>query len=327
MTVGSAVAADSTNGTLKPTAFTGTGGASASIGRIAYESGQVKIKVTPVTALASQVVEVIELDGTGSLSLSVSAATVDAANNTLSWAVVVAAVAQRGQADGALPQRALRPRQLQHLCRAPLRPRQCRQPLRLLPRRLHQRPLPRLPQRQRRRRRPPALPPRRAMRASRLPGATHRTPASPATSTSCGGRALAGGAWKAISDSSASTTSHTVTGLTNGTEYRFHVRAVSAGGTGTAAPNGRALVRFGHAAGACAGRAQRPHRDGGQRQRDARLEQPIGLQHHALRVPDALDGRRLGSVDGHTGQRARPPRPTRSRGCPAARSTGSTCAP
>ncbi len=87
VTVGSAVAADATNGTLKPTAFTGAGGASATIGRIAYESGQVKIKVTPVTALASQVLDVIELDGAGSLSLSVANATVDAANNTLSWAV------------------------------------------------------------------------------------------------------------------------------------------------------------------------------------------------------------------------------------------------
>ncbi len=87
VTVGSAVAADAANGTLKPTAFTGAGGASATIGRVAYESGQVKIKVTPVTALASQVVEVIELDGTGSLSLSVADATVDTANNTLSWTV------------------------------------------------------------------------------------------------------------------------------------------------------------------------------------------------------------------------------------------------
>ncbi len=87
VTVGSAVAADAANGTLKPTAFTGAGGASATIGRIAYESGQVKIKVTPVTALASQVVDVIELDGAGSLSLSVANATVDAANNTLSWTV------------------------------------------------------------------------------------------------------------------------------------------------------------------------------------------------------------------------------------------------
>ncbi len=87
VTVGSAFVADATNGTLKPTAFTGAGGASATIGRIAYESGQVKIKVTPVTALASQVVDVIELDGTGSLSLSVANATVDAANNTLSWTV------------------------------------------------------------------------------------------------------------------------------------------------------------------------------------------------------------------------------------------------
>ena len=87
VTVGSAVAADAANGTLKPTAFTGAGGASATIGRIAYESGQVKIKVTPVTALASQVLDVIELDGAGSLSLSVANATVDAANDTLSWAV------------------------------------------------------------------------------------------------------------------------------------------------------------------------------------------------------------------------------------------------
>ncbi len=87
VTVGNSVAADATNGTLKPTAFTGAGGASAAIGRIAYESGQVKIKVTPVTALTSQVVEVIELDGAGSLSLRVANATVDTANNTLSWSV------------------------------------------------------------------------------------------------------------------------------------------------------------------------------------------------------------------------------------------------
>ena len=87
VTVGSAVAADATNGTLKPRAFTGAGGASASISRIAYESGQVKIGVTPDNALAGQTVDFIELDGTGSLSLSVANATVDAANDTLSWTV------------------------------------------------------------------------------------------------------------------------------------------------------------------------------------------------------------------------------------------------
>ena len=87
VTVGSAVAADAANGTLKPRAFTGAGGASASISRIAYESGQVKIGVTPDNALAGQTVDFIELDGTGSLSLSVANATVDAANDTLSWTV------------------------------------------------------------------------------------------------------------------------------------------------------------------------------------------------------------------------------------------------
>ena len=84
---GSAVAADASNGTLKPRAFTGAGGASASISRIAYQSGQVKIGVTPDNALAGQTVDFIELDGTGSLSLSVASATVDAANDTLSWTV------------------------------------------------------------------------------------------------------------------------------------------------------------------------------------------------------------------------------------------------
>ncbi len=87
VTVGSAVAADAANGTLKPRAFTGAGGASASISRIAYESGQVKVGVTPDNALAGQTVDFIDLDGTGSLSLSVASATVDAVNDTLSWTV------------------------------------------------------------------------------------------------------------------------------------------------------------------------------------------------------------------------------------------------
>ena len=42
--------------------------------------------------------------------------------------------------------------------------------------------------------------------------------------------------WTAIANSGAATTSHTVTGLDNGTEYRFKLRAVSAGGNSGAAP-------------------------------------------------------------------------------------------
>ncbi|WP_446830451.1 fibronectin type III domain-containing protein [Candidatus Foliamicus sp.] len=48
--------------------------------------------------------------------------------------------------------------------------------------------------------------------------------------------------WADIAGSGASTTSHTVTGLTNGTEYVFQVRAVNAGGTG---PASEVVLRLG----------------------------------------------------------------------------------
>ena len=87
VTVGASVVADATNGVLKPASFTGATGSSATIGRISWESGVVKVEVTPDDALAGQVVDFIEIDGTVSLSLKVADATVDAANDTLSWSV------------------------------------------------------------------------------------------------------------------------------------------------------------------------------------------------------------------------------------------------
>ena len=45
------------------------------------------------------------------------------------------------------------------------------------------------------------------------------------------------GPWTFIAGSGASTVSHTFTGLANGKEYRYHLRAVNAGGAGGAAPN------------------------------------------------------------------------------------------
>ena len=45
------------------------------------------------------------------------------------------------------------------------------------------------------------------------------------------------GPWTAIADSDSATTSHTFTGLTNGKEYRYHLRAVNATGNGEVAPN------------------------------------------------------------------------------------------
>ena len=47
------------------------------------------------------------------------------------------------------------------------------------------------------------------------------------------------GAWQRIADSGAATTSHTLSGLTNGAEYRYRLRAVNAAGAGATAPNAK----------------------------------------------------------------------------------------
>ena len=92
VTDGTAVAADSTNGVLKPATFSGANGASVTIERIAWEpgareSGTVKLKLSPHDGIANHIVDFIALDGTVPLSLEVAAATQDAANGTLSWTV------------------------------------------------------------------------------------------------------------------------------------------------------------------------------------------------------------------------------------------------
>ena len=92
VTVGSTVSADGANAVLKPASFTASSGSSASIEGISYESGTgdsgtVEVEVDPHAALDGQIVDVIELDGTVSLSLNVGDATVDETNDTLRWAV------------------------------------------------------------------------------------------------------------------------------------------------------------------------------------------------------------------------------------------------
>ena len=87
VTDSAAVAAATANGVLKPATFGDGDGASATIERIAWESGTVKLKVSPHTGLSGHVVDFIELDGTASLSLYADHATVDDANDTLSWSV------------------------------------------------------------------------------------------------------------------------------------------------------------------------------------------------------------------------------------------------
>ncbi len=87
VTLGITVFADITNGVLKPTSFTDANSESANLRSISYESATVKVEVTPDDALDDHIVDIIELDGTVSLSLDVADATVDSVNDTLSWSV------------------------------------------------------------------------------------------------------------------------------------------------------------------------------------------------------------------------------------------------
>ena len=90
----SPVGADGSNGVLKPASFTDANGASATIESLSYQppggsdqTGTVKLEVDPHTGLTDHVVDFIELDGSVSLSLNLAGATVDSANDTLSWSV------------------------------------------------------------------------------------------------------------------------------------------------------------------------------------------------------------------------------------------------
>ena len=87
VSVGSTVVADSTNGLLKPATFIDGNVGAATIQRIEWQSGMVEIDATPNDALTGHILDFIELDGTVSLSLDVADATVDAANDRLSWSV------------------------------------------------------------------------------------------------------------------------------------------------------------------------------------------------------------------------------------------------
>ena len=72
---------------MKPRSFTGAGGSSATITEVKWESDTVTIEVTPDDALNGHAIDIIELDGSVSLSLNVADATVDSVNDTLSWSV------------------------------------------------------------------------------------------------------------------------------------------------------------------------------------------------------------------------------------------------
>ena len=84
-TIGAAVGADAANGALTPTAFA-VGGVSTTLQTLKWQGGVVTMELSPAASLTGYDMDVIELDGSISLTLSVAAATSNA-GGTLTWDV------------------------------------------------------------------------------------------------------------------------------------------------------------------------------------------------------------------------------------------------
>ena len=83
--VGTAVGADATNGVVEPSGFT-VGGTATTIDTLKWQSGVVTMELSPAASLSGYDMDVIELDGSVSLTLSAASATSNA-GGTLTWAV------------------------------------------------------------------------------------------------------------------------------------------------------------------------------------------------------------------------------------------------
>ena len=87
VTDGDSIAADDNVGVLKPINFTGADGADASLSRLDWATSTVTLTVRPASALLDMALDVVELDGSVSLTLNYSDASVNSASSTLSWDV------------------------------------------------------------------------------------------------------------------------------------------------------------------------------------------------------------------------------------------------
>ena len=83
--IGTAVGADAANGVVEPAGFT-VGGTATTLQALKWESGVVTMELSPAASLSGYDMDVIELDGSTSLTLSVAGATSNA-GGTLTWAV------------------------------------------------------------------------------------------------------------------------------------------------------------------------------------------------------------------------------------------------
>ena len=84
VTDGTAVAADDSNGVLKPASFT-VGGTATEITGLGWSNNEVVLTVDTHVSMGGHVLDFIELDGSVSLSLFANDATVDSAAGTYSW--------------------------------------------------------------------------------------------------------------------------------------------------------------------------------------------------------------------------------------------------
>ena len=83
--IGAAAGADSANGVVEPAEFA-IGGVATTIQTLKWESGVVTMALSPAASLSGYDMDVLELDGSVSLTLSVAGATSNA-GGTLTWAV------------------------------------------------------------------------------------------------------------------------------------------------------------------------------------------------------------------------------------------------
>ena len=83
--IGTAVGADAANGVVEPAGFT-VGGTATTIDTLKWEGGVVTMQLSPAAALSGYDMDVIELDGSISLTLSVADATSNT-GSTLTWDV------------------------------------------------------------------------------------------------------------------------------------------------------------------------------------------------------------------------------------------------
>ncbi len=83
------VGANSTEGDLKPAAFT-VGGQSVELESLAWSGGSAVLTLDTHVSLSGQALDAIALNGTGAVTLAVADATVDQANATWTWSVAAA---------------------------------------------------------------------------------------------------------------------------------------------------------------------------------------------------------------------------------------------